>query len=208
MPVNHQESRIDSMLETFNLSDRADEKVGAYSKGMKQRLALARALLHDPEILFLDEPTSGLDPVSIQQVHEIIQHLSAEEGRTIFLCTHNLVEAQRLCHRVGVMRHGQLIALGTPAELAQKTQSETRYDIQLAVGQSVEAQALATAFPGVQRASYTDDLLTVAVADRDAIPDVLAALIQGGMRIYAVTPQAATLEDVYLALHGKEQNKS
>src|SRR5690606_2964516 len=120
VPAADKASRIAHLLETFGLADRAGEKVGGYSKGMKQRLALARALIHNPEILFLDEPTAGLDPIVTRQVHDMIIRLSREEGRTIFLCTHNLAEAQRLFNRIGVMERGRLIALGKTDELAHE----------------------------------------------------------------------------------------
>jgi ABC-2 type transport system ATP-binding protein len=92
--------RVNSLLTEFELADRADEKVAGYSKGMKQRLALARALLHQPEVLFLDEPTSGLDPVAARHVHTLAENLARREGCTVLLCTHNLLEAQKLCDRV------------------------------------------------------------------------------------------------------------
>src|SRR5512133_599418 len=106
--------RVNAILAEFELADRADEKVGGYSKGMKQRLALARALLHQPEVLFLDEPTDGLDPVATRHVHMLVTRLSRDMKRTVFLCTHNLVEAQLLCDRVAVLEHGRLLAIGTP----------------------------------------------------------------------------------------------
>ena len=114
------------MLKTADIVEHAEQKVGTYSKGMKQRLALARALLHEPEVLFLDEPTSGLDPIAAHHVHQLITHLSKEEGRTVFLCTHNLVEAQQLCDRVAVLEHGRLIALGTPGELIRQLEQGLR----------------------------------------------------------------------------------
>ena len=85
---------------------------------MRQRLALARTLLHDPEVLFLDEPTAGLDPVAAHHVNELIEGLSREKGRTVFLCTHNLVEAQKLCDRVAVIEHGRLVAQGCPGRVS------------------------------------------------------------------------------------------
>ena len=87
---------------------------------MKQRLALARALLHKPELIFLDEATSGLDPVSAHHVNGLIERMARREGCTVFMCTHNLVEAQRLCDRVAILEHGRLVALGTPAELTRQ----------------------------------------------------------------------------------------
>src|SRR5512146_3128432 len=119
------------MLEEFDLADRADEKVGGYSKGMKQRLALARALIHKPKMLFLDEPTAALDPVAARHVHQLVETLARREGCTVFLCTHNLVEAQKLCDRVAVMEHGRLVALGTASELTR--QYVRRLDVELEV---------------------------------------------------------------------------
>ena len=104
--------RVDALLEEFGLADRADDRAGTYSKGMRQRLALARTLLHEPRILFLDEPTAGLDPAASRMVNDLIQRLAAQGGHTIFLCTHNLAEAQRLCDRIGVIDRGTLRAVG------------------------------------------------------------------------------------------------
>ena len=120
VPPRQVAGRVSALLDRFALADRADDKVGSYSKGMKQRLALARALLHQPALLFLDEPTSGLDPIAALEVRELIVRLSRKEGRTIVLCTHNLVEAQRLCDRVIVLERGKLLALGAPSELGSK----------------------------------------------------------------------------------------
>jgi ABC-2 type transport system ATP-binding protein len=119
VPETQLRQRVDELLETFGLWDRASDKIDGFSKGMKQRLALARAVLHDPELLFLDEPTSGLDPEAARQMTQLIAQLSHREGRTVFLCTHNLDEAQRLCDRVAVMNQGRLLAVGSPAEVSR-----------------------------------------------------------------------------------------
>ena len=132
VPVGNVAQRVAALLARFELSDRADDKVGSYSKGMKQRLALARALLHQPALLFLDEPTSGLDPVAALHVRELIMELSGKEGRTVILCTHNLVEAQRLCDRVIVLEQGRMLALGTPAELGARLIGRQDVEIEIA----------------------------------------------------------------------------
>src|SRR5512140_3426352 len=103
VPMSEVSGRVNSLLSEFELADRADEIVGGYSEGMKQRHALTRALLHNPEVLFLDEPTTGLDPVAARHVNGLVENLARREGTTVFLCTHNLVEAQKLCDRVAVM---------------------------------------------------------------------------------------------------------
>ena len=194
------EQRVDQMLETFALAERGDDPVGGYSKGMKQRLALARALLHDPELIFLDEPTSGLDPAATRQVHRLIRRLSAEQGRTIFLCTHNLAEAQSLCDRVGVMEEGRLMAQGTPAELAR--QVDRRLHLELEVDPESRAAAT-TRLQGMTglTTQFDNGLLRVGGAERERIPDILAALIAADVRVYRAVPQEPSLADVYFALH-------
>ena len=112
-------SRVDQVLELVGLVDRANEKLKNYSNGMKQRLLIARALLHEPEILFMDEPTRGLDPVIALQIRQLISQL-AQDGRTIFLTTHYMEEADRLCDRVAIINHGKIIALNTPQQLKEE----------------------------------------------------------------------------------------
>jgi len=203
VPLAEVSRRVEMLLETFELADRADEPVGNYSRGMKQRLALARALLHEPEVLFLDEPTAGLDPVATRRVHQLIAHLSHEGGRTVFLCTHNLAEAQRLCDRVAVLEHGRLVALGAPAELAHRLWRGLRLEIELAPeGASTAVEAL-WAVSGVDEVECGVGTAVVRVSDREVIPDLIAAAVAAGGRIYRVVPREPTLEDVYFALHGE-----
>jgi ABC-2 type transport system ATP-binding protein len=196
--------RVDSLLTEFELVERADEKVGGYSKGMKQRLALARALLHKPEVLFLDEPTAALDPVAARHVNTLVETLARREGCTVFLCTHNLVEAQRLCNRVAVMQHGNLVALGTPSELTR--QYVRRLDValevdplqmDLAVETLQKVPQLTTSAP-----KRENDVLTLTLSGRDSIPELLSLLVQHKVRVYRLAPQEANLEEVYFALNG------
>ena len=139
--------RVQELLAEFDLADRALEKVGGYSKGMKQRLALARALLHKPELIFLDEATSGLDPVSAHHVNGLIERMARREGCTVFMCTHNLVEAQRLCDRVAILEHGQLVALGTPTELTRQYVRRLDVEIEVAEGQTEAALKVLRSLP-------------------------------------------------------------
>src|SRR5689334_4929521 len=195
--------RVNSLLTEFELADRADEKVGGYSKGMKQRLALARALLHRPEVLFLDEPTAALDPVAARHVHVLVENLARREGCTVFLCTHNLVEAQKLCDRVAVMEQGCLVALGTPEELTR--QYVKRLDVEL----EVDASQMDCALQFLQQTpqwifgspKQEKGIITLTLAGREAIPDLLSMFIRKGIRVYRLAPQEANLEEVYFALH-------
>jgi len=204
VPPSEVVGRIESLLEGFELAHRADEKAGDYSKGMKQRLALARALLHEPEILFLDEPTSGLDPVGARRVHELISRLSQEQHRTVLLCTHNLAEAQKLCGRVAVLEHGRLVALGTPAELARRLGRSQRLEIDVAPEQVPAALVVLEAGVGTIDPSPEHGAILVTGADRETIPALVADLVGAGIRIYGITPREPSLEDVYFALHDEE----
>lgn len=204
VPVALVAQRVNGLLERAELVDRAGEKVAGYSKGMKQRLALARAQLHEPQLLFLDEPTSGLDPVAARRVHELITHLSREEGRTILLCTHNLAEAQKLCHRVAVLEHGRLVALGTPLELAQQLGRSRRLEIEVDPADIEPARAILTGVLDAELDPADGVLLKIAGIEHIKIPEVVASLVAAGVRLYRVTPQEPSLEDVYFALHGEE----
>ena len=201
VPRERCHQRIEELLDAFDLGDRGDERVGGYSKGMKQRLALARTLLHEPELLFLDEPTAGLDPVAARGVHELITEVSEEEGRTVVMCTHNLVEAQQLCHRVVVLERGRLVEAGTPQALARHLHRDLGIALDVAVDQHEAARAcLEQRFADV-RVQVAEERLIAYGLGREGIADAIDALVTENVRIYAVTPQQASLEDVYFALH-------
>jgi len=205
VPRQDLERRVHDLLAQFELGDRAGDLVGGFSKGMRQRLALARTLLHDPTVIFLDEPTAGLDPVGRRTVHDLIADLSRRDGRTVFLCTHDLAEAQKLCDRVGVMEHGRLVALGTPEALAHELQRGVRLEIELDA--EPDPKVLASVAPATTpdgAAPAWDEVARVArvwLPTRAAIPGLVEALVSAGSHIYGVTRQEPSLEDVYFALH-------
>ena len=204
VPTVEVAGRVGHLLEAFELAERADERAGDYSRGMKQRLALARALLHRPALLFLDEPSAGLDPVAARRVHDMITRLSHEEQRTVFLCTHNLAEAQKLCDRVAVLEHGKLVALGTPADLARQWGHSQRLKIEIdPEGLPAALKVLGTTL-GVSDPVQEGGTLTISGASREAVPALIAGLVAAGVQIYRVAPEEPTLEDVYFALHGKD----
>lgn len=207
VPRERVSARVNELLDLFGLSEHADEKVEGFSTGMRQRLALARTLLHDPEVLFLDEPTAGLDPVAANQVHEMIANLSEEKGRTVFLCTHNLVEAQKLCDRVAVMEHGKLAAIGTPKELVQQYVRRLDVEIEVAAAQvNAALDAISSAAALTRgRPRQENGSLTLTVTGREAIPNLVNLLTQKGIRVYRIAPQQPSLEDVYFALHGDKE---
>jgi ABC-2 type transport system ATP-binding protein len=198
--------RVDELLSNFDLSDRAHERAGGYSKGMKQRLALARALLHKPELLFLDEPTSGLDPVAAHHVNDLIEHLARREGATVFLCTHNLVEAQRLCDRVAVLEHGRLVALGTPVELTHQYIHQLEVEIEIPEDQIPAALGILKGLPRLVPCEpvHVNGSLLVTINQRHSIPEVLGVLVENQIQVYRLAPQEADLEQVYFNLHGEK----
>jgi len=190
--------RVETYLRRFDLLERADEPVATFSKGMKQKLALARALLHEPPILFLDEPTAGLDPAAAKTVREAIASLSGQ-GRTIFLCTHNLPEAETLCNRIGVLNRGRLVALDSPSALrAQLSGPATLITLE---NLSPEVAARVRSLPFVADVETAGNRLAVTLRNpRADTPDLVAALVGMGGRIQQVVEQQASLEEVYLSL--------
>lgn len=201
VPAHELPRRVSALLEELGLGERARDRVGTYSKGMRQRLALARALLHDPELLFLDEPTSGLDPVAARHVHALIERLR-ERARTIVLCTHNLVEAERLCDRVAVLRAGRLLAVGTPAELGERL-GAGRVELEVEPeGLDAAITALRDAGRGAVALGAEAGVLVVHGAARADVPALLDALAAARVPVYRAGAESADLEDVYHALVG------
>lgn len=207
VPRTMVKSRVQDLLTEFDLVDRAREKVGGYSKGMKQRLALARALLHKPELLFLDEATSGLDPVSAHHVNQLIERMARREGCTVFMCTHNLVEAQRLCDRVAILEHGRLVALGTPAELTRQYVRRLDVEVEVVEEQIPIAMEVFRSLPQLVlgEPAKPNGALVVTINKHESIPDVLAALVQNHVRVYRMAAQEANLEQVYFTLHEERE---
>jgi ABC-2 type transport system ATP-binding protein len=190
--------RLQHYLKQMELWDRRDGLVGEFSKGMKQRLAIIRALFHDPKVVFLDEPTSGLDPEAALAVRELILRLKSE-GRTILVCTHNLDEAERLADLIGIMRR-RLLAFGTIADLRAGAGggSGSAVRITLTSGAAEHAAALAQ-LPFVHDPQPTGAIIACRVDDPTAdVPRVVAWLVGRGAGVLEVRPAADSLETIYL----------
>ncbi|WP_426574353.1 ABC transporter ATP-binding protein [Aquihabitans sp. McL0605] len=188
------------LLERFDMGDRADVKVQGFSTGQRKRVALARALLHDPELLFLDEPTSGLDPAATRDVVDLIGSLANDLGRTVVLCTHFLGEAGHLASRMAVLFHGRLHAFGTPDDLAAELWSSFEVGLDLGAPAAPGLVRHLAELPFVRQATATDDGARVHVGDRKEVPVVVAACVAAGASVYAVDPHDPNLEDVYFAI--------
>lgn len=194
------EAQTERYLRMLDLWERRDDKVGGFSKGMRQKLAIARALLHEPKVVFLDEPTAGLDPEAARTVRDFIKDLRAE-GRTIFLTTHNLPEADELCDLIGVFRT-RLIRLDTPANLrVGMFGTGTRVRV---IG---DASAwIETARPFAREVASQGNTLSIRLDNPDEEnPALISALVSAGARIAYVEPMTHSLEEVYLELIDNEQ---
>jgi ABC-2 type transport system ATP-binding protein len=193
------DAQAERYLRMLGLWDRRDDKVGGFSKGMRQKIAIARALLNEPAIVFLDEPTAGLDPEASRMVRDFVKELRAE-GRTIFLTTHNLPEADELCDLIGVFR-SRLLRVDTPANLrAGLFGNGTRVRI---AGEPAAFLAAARALPFVRQAVLEDSALAITLDDpNEQNPALVQALVSAGARIRYVEPIEHSLEDVYLELVG------
>ena len=189
--------RIEYFLKLLGLWDKRDLLAGTFSKGMKQKLAIARALIHDPQILFMDEPTANLDPEASKTVRDFILELKKEK-KTIFLNTHNLDEAQRICDRIAIL-NTKLMALGTPAEL-ERSISGRKTVVQLeSVNDAIVSAARRVGMGNVEVVEGNKLVIAVDDPEKDN-PDILNAIFAAGGRIQSVTEASSTLEDVYLKL--------
>jgi ABC-2 type transport system ATP-binding protein len=197
--------QIQKYLELLGLWNRRYESVGTFSKGMRQKLAIARALLHEPDVLFLDEPTSGLDPQASRLVREFIEELRGE-GRTIILTTHNLEEADRLCDRVAVIS-GHLLALDAPGELRRKIFGrKVVFHLQEANQSQVKAMEK---FPFVSDVQAVDNKILAAVENpEEQNPQLIRALVESGAEVQFVGELRRRLEDVYLELMGANEDNN
>jgi len=193
IPGDQLESRIKRALDDIELWDRRNDLAGAWSKGMLQRLALARAQLHDPELLFLDEPTAGLDVVSAREVRAQLLNL-ASRGKTIFLTTHNMAEAEELCARVAVISEGRLLAEGEPTALMPGS----GYDVTIRGDNLGDAATAVGHRPDVISCTVADGELILKMTSADPSP-VVSQLVAAGASIHEVT-RGRHLEDAFLKL--------
>ncbi len=198
-------AQVERYLHMLELWERRNDKVGNFSKGMRQKLAIARALLHEPPVVFFDEPTSGLDPEAARTVRDFIKELRAE-GRTIFLTTHNLAEAEELCDLIGIFRT-RLLRLDSPARMRAELYGRgTQVQVQ---GDAARWKPAAESLAFVNKVAAHDDTLSVTLDDPDAHnPQLVAALVSAGAAIRYVRPLLQSFEDVYLRLIGHETHPS
>ena len=204
MPHAERSARIRELLVHLDLWDRRKDRVGTWSRGMKQKLAVARALLHHPALIFLDEPTAGFDPVAAAELREDLANLVAHEGVTVFLNTHNLTEADNLCAKVGVIREGKLLAVGSPEDLRMNHRAPKveiigqgfTEDIANTLRQSAE----------VARVDLRPDRLEIELhTENDRNAPLVSLIVQNGGEVEEIHRGEASLEDVFLTLMKEEE---
>ena len=202
LPRAERQARIKELLSHIGLWERRNDPVGKWSRGMKQRLALARALLHRPRLVLLDEPTAGLDVQAAVEVREDLARLAAREGVTVFLTTHNMAEAERLCSQVAVIRGGSLVALGHPDELRARA-GGPRVEI-FGRGFNEQVLALLRMRPEVAAAEAQNGRLAIDLRHESATAPLVSLLIGAGAEVEEVRRGKASLEEVFLTLMEEE----
>src|SRR6266545_1465922 len=202
MPGPERKARAKELLTHLDLWDRRKEKVGKWSRGMKQKLAVARALFHHPPLIFLDEPTAGLDPVAAAALHADLTNLVANEGVTVFLNTHNLAEAEKLCAQVGVIRNGKLITIGNPDELRLR---KGGHKIEI-IGRGFDERTLTSlrARQEVKQAEIQNGRLMIELNGEGKIGPLVTLIVQSGAEIEDISRGGESLEDLFLTLMQEE----
>jgi len=201
LPPDVSGPRIIELIEKLGLAGREHDKVEVYSRGMKQRLHLARGLLNDPEVLFLDEPTIGLDPVGARELRVLVREL-ADAGKTIFLTTHYMFEADAICDRIAVIKNGAIVAEGTPASIKRAVENKGVVEVEV---EAISADRLAELrrLPEVTSVSVTERELAQVITVRCASPGALMTqlgVILEGIKLQKVSSREPTLEDAYIQL--------
>jgi ABC-2 type transport system ATP-binding protein len=200
--------RIQELLNRFGLEQWGRKRLGEYSKGMRQKLALVRALLHDPPVMLLDEPTSAMDPESARMVREAIQELRTDE-RAVILCTHNLAEAEQLADQVAIIRRGRIILQGTLADLKAALLEAAEYQVTCSTPVEIDFQGL-DAFPGVRLLERAKNGLRFQVCEPETTnPKLLRWLLDHSCEVVAFQEIPRTLEEVYIqAVHATSESSS
>jgi len=200
---NETKRRAMEILERLSLLDAKDQKLREYSTGMRQKLSLARALIHQPKILFLDEPASGLDPESAQNVNNLIKNLARNEGTTVFLCTHQLRYAEEICTQYGLISEGKMLACGSPEELHSLAFSGLTLKLKVEGGDlSIPGKRV-----GIEHTGANCNELRIEINSSDEIPGIVRNFVDSGGKVYHVSAHKHSLEEIYFALIEKRGSR-
>jgi ABC-2 type transport system ATP-binding protein len=206
LPRSAIQRRIDELLGTLGVAGHADRRFSTYSTGTRQKFAIARGLLTDPQVLFLDEPTRSLDPIAADEVRQyIVEHIVGELGRTVLLATHTLSEAESICSRVAIIRHGTLVVVGTMDELSRRMKLSTVFEVVVDAASDGLREHMSR-LPGVRGVTVDGDgdraRLRVDVDGLDVTLDpLLRAVVEAGARVHSCVTRRPTLEEIYRIAH-------
>ena len=203
LPTPERRARIKELLAHLGLWERRKERVGTWSHGMKRKLAVARTLLHRPAIVFMDEPTAGLDPVAAAALREDIATLASQEGVTVFLTTHNLAEAEKLCEQVGVIRQGKLVAVGRPDDLRAGA-GAPRVEV-TGSGFTDELLQRLQVRPEVASAEVRNGRLVIGLRGEAQVGPLVGLIVEAGAQVEEVRKGSTSLEEVFLTLMEEER---
>ncbi|WP_345894003.1 ABC transporter ATP-binding protein [Methanothermobacter tenebrarum] len=193
VPGDILDNRIDELLELVGMEERAADPINTFSKGLRQRIGIARALIHDPPILILDEPTMGLDPATAASIREFIRELKGD--KTMILCTHYMEEAEYLCDRVAILNQGRILDVGTPQELKSKIKGDLTLEVDLIDPSIVDLNLLRIG--GVKNVRLDGNRLEISLKDRSIIPAIIRNL---GENVYSVNTRETSLDDVFIEM--------
>jgi ABC-2 type transport system ATP-binding protein len=204
--VSDIEGTIKNLLDFVGLSDRQNDRVGVFSKGMKRRLALARSIIHDPEVLFYDEPSAGLDPEAQKMVRDLILRLSGEKGRTIFLNSHDLDEVQRVCSKIAILQRGEIKAFDTVENLSGKFSKPA---VEIVLDNDKEAEKALDLLNSMDYVSECerDGLRITAIIKGKKSSTILGVLMKDGIKVEEVKKVTKSLEDIYLNIVRQSEGK-
>jgi len=208
VPKGERQKRTDMVMERTGLTERTRQEISQLSKGYRQRVGLAQAIIHDPEVIILDEPTSGLDPNQTREVRTLIEELA--EDRTVILSTHILPEVSVSCSRVIIINNGEISAVDTPANLSQKMKGNERVYVEAKPGQADTASTI-SAIPGVQNVEVAEDAHTQndafyvdAPVEEEIRPQIVSALVTEGVELLEIRREEMSLEDIFVELTTEE----
>jgi len=205
--VSSMEEKIKNLLDFVGLSDRQHDRVGEFSKGMKRRLALARSIIHDPDVLFYDEPSSGLDPEAQKMVRDLILRLARDKGKTVFLNSHDLDEVQRICTKIAILQGGRIKAYDTIENLEKKF---SRPAIEIALTDDEDAEKAIDLLNALDYVSECEreGLKITANVENEKISMILSSLTKNGIKVEEVKKDTKSLEDIYLSIVKQSEEKT
>ncbi len=203
VPKKIRENRIKELIELVGLSGREKEKVKNYSTGMRQRLCLARSLLHEPELLLLDEPTTGLDVEGQKFIRDFLVNLANNKNVTIFITSHNLYEISQICTRIGIINKGEIVACGTLSELQR---AFDRKEVEISIDKPLqEVEVPLRNLPFVQNVKEEEGKIIVSLENKDKLPDLLLWFTQNNIKVWKINEIKNSLEDIYLSIVKEEK---